>query len=260
MRTSRYTTILVCSAALAACDSGAPTSPTASLDADLGVVELVTGGLSAYASAGSGYVLGGGFAPAVKSMQPSACTYNDALQFFTCPSVTTGGYTIVRKFRLLDASGASVSTANPQTVVAIRSVIDIQGGATRSIQISRHEDNTLSGLQTTTRTLKGTATQDLSLYDQNGAAVMLEHDVSVTTDLSVVNSPDQRFPLSGTIVSDGTHTYGTAPSLSYHREIIFDGTNVMTVKQSFGGGSTMTCKQPLPPSTGTITCTVSTGL
>jgi hypothetical protein len=260
MRTFRYATILICGAALAACDSGAPTSPTASLDADLGVVELVTGGLSSYASAGSGYMISGGFAPALRSRQPSACSNNDATQFFTCPSVTSGGYTIVRKFRLLDGSGASVSTANPQTVVAVRSVIDVQGGPSSGFQISRHEDNTLSGLQTTTRTLNGIATQDLTLHDQNGALAMLTHDVSVTTDLSVMNSPDQRYPLSGTIVSDGTLTYGSSAPYAYHREIIFDGTNVMTMKQG-QGSSTVTCKLPLPPSTGTITCTVGlTGL
>jgi len=262
MRQSHSTSVLLFAALIAACDSGSPTTPTSSLDADLGVVEVVTGGMSSYSAAGSGYVGSGGFAPVLRAMQPSACAYNEATQFFTCPTVSSGGYMVARKFRLLDASGASLSSANPETVAAIRAVIDVQGGPSSQALISRHEDNTLSGLQTTTRTLDGTATQDLTLYDGNGLVTMLTHDVSVTTGLAVVNSVEQRYPLGGTIISDGTITYaGGGSSFPYHREIIFDGSNIMTMKQSVSGGSTMTCKVPLAPSSGTVTCTFgSTGL
>jgi hypothetical protein len=262
MRTTNRSAVVLLATLITACDSSSPASPAQGLDTDLSVVQVTTGGMSGYTAGGTGFIAGGGYAPALTAMYPSSCSYDAATQFFACPTVNARGLTIDRKYRLLDASGAALSTQDPLAVVAIRVVIDLQGSQPGATYLSRHEDNTLSGLQTANRTLNGTATQDLKAYHPDGTVFLVTHEVTVTTDLSILNSLDRKYPLAGTIVSDGTNTYGagTTNSFPFHREVIFDGTSVVTVKNVHDGISSMTCKVDLVKPGAYISCESGTGL
>jgi nicotinate-nucleotide pyrophosphorylase len=136
---------------------------------------------------------------------------------------------------------------NPLSVAAIRSVIDMDGTMTQTtpaamtIQMTRHEDGTLSGLQTTNPVMNSTATQSMNMT-MSGSA-MSTNETVVTTNLQVPSSPSQRYPLGGKIVATGTQTMSgiTTNTFQYQREMIFDGTSVMTVKMTVGT-FTSTCK------------------
>lgn len=259
MRKLHRSPALLLAALIIACDSSSPTSPVQGLDTDLNVVEITTGGLSGYATGGTGFASGGGFAPALPPMYPSRCAFNAETQFFACPMVSARGLVIARKYQLLDGSGAPLSAADP-SLSAIRSVIDVQG-TTTGMMVNRHEDNTLSGLQTANRTLNGTSTQDLTLYASDGSVALLTHDESSISDLSIVRSLDQKYPLGGSIVSDGTTSLGSHDDFvsHYHREVVFDGTSVVTVKSDYGSGLTTTCKIDLANSSrNSVTCVSGT--
>jgi hypothetical protein len=262
MRKLHRSAALLLGALIIACDSSSPTSPVQGLDTDLNIVEVTTGGVSGYATAGTGFASGGGFAPALPPMYPSRCAYNAATQFFACPTVSARGMVIVRKYQLLDAAGSPLAAADPLSLAAIRSVIDVQG-TTTGMMVNRHEDNTLSGLQSANRTLNGTSTQDLTLTTPDGSVALVTHDESSISDLSILRSLDQQYPLGGTIISDGTTSFSNDEFVShYHREVVFDGTSVVTVKNDYGSGWTTTCKIDLANSSRSSTTCVSgtTGL
>jgi hypothetical protein len=228
-------------AVIAGCSSGDSTEPNLALDVPLTL--MTTRGIAAYSTVAVSYGATGTVISLPNSVTASSCAYDSATQFFVCPGDSADGLTLTRKFRLLDAAGAAVSTYDPLTVVAIRAVVDVQG--TRNfaggftLQIDRHEDATLSDLGLESHVLNGTATQVLT-SGPPGTRITTS-DVSVTTDLQLSSSIDHRYPLGGTIVSDGETTFEYAPGnpLPFHREISFDGTKLMTVKTT--GALSITC-------------------
>jgi hypothetical protein len=244
MRAVRLCTAILSGIVAASCDSSGPTEPT--LDADLSVVEVMTGGITAYSTAGTGFIYGGGYAPTVKAMYPSACAYDAATQYFVCPTVTAYGLTTTRKFRLFDASGAALSTTTAAPVASMHVLVDIGGITTTSVQITRHEELRLSGIQSVNRVLNGTTTQQVTRVI--GTQSILTNDTTVTTDLQLLNSLTQKYPLGGTITSRGTRDYGDGPR-AYHREVSFDGSSVVTIR-FFEDDFTITCRFDLAITSG----------
>jgi hypothetical protein len=235
----RHFPSLVLIAALAACDSGDPVAPQVDIDAAL--TEIATGAVS-FGSFGMGSTVP---MPAANS---ASCAFDAPSGFFKCPGITTNGITFARQFQLRDATGAPLSTRDPLLVASIRSVTDVDGTLLPSTQVpvtidlQRHDDATLSGLQSANRVLDGVATQQVTVSAE-GETITL-NDTTTTTQLTLPSTPQQKYPLGGTIVSSGAIYDGNAVAEKYRIEMTFDGTSFVTVKSTIGG-ETWTCKMNL---------------
>ncbi len=223
-------------AVLVGCESGDPVTPQ--VDVDAALAEMTAG------AAGFGDFGMGSFA-SLPAPHASDCTYDAPSGYFKCAPVSASGVTFARQFQLLDASGQPLSSINPMTIASIRSVSDVSGSVTPSgpdpvtVTITRHDDATLTGVQSANRILNGTATQQLT------AAAATEHltmsDTTVTTALQLPSTAQQKYPLGGTVVSSGVIQEKAGPAEKYRIEIAFDGTSVVTIKSTFGS-VTSSCK------------------
>lgn len=237
MRISTLSLAVATAALVAGCGSDS-TEPQVDVDAALS--QMATSGISTYTTTATA-----GVTVPTPSTSAASCSYDAATKFFVCAPVTSNGLTFSRQFQLLDATGAPLSTANPLAVASIRSVIDLEGTMSQTtpqaltLQIDRHEDATLSGIQSTNRVLNGTATQQATVTSSSYTASSEES--SVTTNLQLPSSPDQKYPLGGKITTNGSTTLSLTGTTQYTREITFDGTSVMTVKMTVGT-TTTTCK------------------
>lgn len=248
MRPSRILSATLALIVAAGCDSN-PTTPEVNVDAML--TQMSGGGIATYsqaATSASSAGMGMTASPTLPTASASSCPYNATTKFFVCTPVTSNGITFSRSFQLLDASGVALSTPAPLALASIRSVVDVEGTVTpasgsqlMTTQITRHEDATLSGIQSASRVLNGSSTQRLSMTGSSFGFV--SNDTSTTTNLQLPSSPDQRYPLGGKIVTNRTVTTSGATTASFHQqeEITFDGTSVMTVKIT-QGTSIRTCK------------------
>jgi hypothetical protein len=242
MRSSHLIT-LAALAFVGACTSDS-TSPTSDVNAL--VDETATATFSSAAMASS---IGGAVLP-MPSTASSSCTYAPASQQFECAPVTMNGLTFTRSFALLDASGASLSVANPVAIASIHTISSIQGTMSSSrlsgitapvtMTIDRHEDATLSQLQAPVHVLNGTSTQKTDFV--TAGLTVSTSETSATSDLQLPKpTADVHWPLGGTITTDRTLTGNGLPSQPTHEVIAFDGTSVMTVRRTTGTVTT-TCK------------------
>ena len=190
---------------------------------------------------------------------PSACTYSASTAGFTCPSVTVDGLTFKTSYFLYDASGHSQSHPDAATTASVRTVTDGSGtltfsaaqpsgpAASGTIGLTDHEDMTLSGLLTATRTLNGTGTGHLDLTVGGGTPLHSLLDRTSTTSNVVMPAQTtgaSAWPQSGTITSDVTLTpNASTPALTVpiHSVITFNGTSIVTITTSASVFST-TCK------------------
>jgi hypothetical protein len=242
MRPLRLAPAVLLAALIAGCDSN-PTEPVVDVDATL--EQMASGGISTYTTTAVG-AMAGASVPVPSGGSSSSCAYNAETQFFVCAPITASGFTFSRQYQLIDASGAALSTPNPLLVASIRSVIDVEGTHTvtganpATVQIDRHEDATLSGIQSTNRVLNGTAAQDVSIT--SSSFVVSTSETSATTNLLLPSTPAQKYPLGGTIVTTGTMTMSgvTTSTQQYQNEISFDGTSIMRLKMTISG-TTTTC-------------------
>jgi hypothetical protein len=191
----------------------------------------------------------------------SSCSYTPAAERFDCTPVTVNGLTITRSYQLLDAAGKPLSTPDPMTIAAIRTITDAKGtlapppGAPPStIMIDRHEDATMSGLRTAHHVINGTATQKLDFTIPTGTTSI--HETSTTSDLRLPEpTAASKWPLGGTISSDRTMTIvvtgGSNITIVSKDVITFDGTSVMTFTHT-QGGTTTTCKLDLAKTLGPV--------
>jgi hypothetical protein len=234
-------------ALLAGCESGTPVEPEVNVDSVLD--QMAASGISSWSTASANSAGGPVAVPVPAGGTAASCPYNASTKFFVCAPVSSNGMTFSRQFQLLDATGTPLSAPNPLMVAAIRSVIDLEGTVTQgattqtTIQVDRHEDATLSGIQSTKRVLNGASTQMLTVTGSSFG--FTSNEVSSTTNLQLPSSPEQKYPLGGNIVTDATITSsGVATStIQQKREISFDGTSLMTVKITTG--------------TAVVTCTVN---
>lgn len=253
MRTSRLPLAFATAALIAGCGSDT-TEPQVDVDAALS--QMATSGIGTYATAAAG----AGVNVTIPAANAASCPYDASTKFFVCAPVTANGMTFSRQFQLLDATGAPLATPNPLTVASIRSVTDIEGTMSQTtpspvtIQMDRHEDATLSGIQSTNRVLNGTSTQQMTLTSSSTS--LSSNETGTTTNLQLPSSPDQKYPLGGTITATGTLTLSsiTTSTQQYSREISFDGTSIMTVKMT-SGSVTSTCKVNLAAPNSAPSCT-----
>jgi hypothetical protein len=204
---------------------------------------------AAYSSSAMAASVGGSVMPMVPT-GTSSCAFSKTNQRFECAPVTRDGITVTRSFALLDASGASLSVAGPTAIASIHTISTMSGTLASSrlsglstaatMTIDRHEDATLSQLQSPTHVLNGTSTQ-VTDFVTTGLTVHTD-ETSTTSNLRLPGpAADVRWPLGGTITTDRTLTGNGLPSQPTREVIAFDGTSIMTVTRTTGG-FTSTCR------------------
>ncbi len=241
MRPSRYT--LLAALALAAFCGSRDTTGSA---IDVNVLVDQTG-IAAYSAAAlSAAAPGVTAAIPIPSSSTSACAYSIANQRFDCAPTTVKGLTITRSYALLDASGHSLSVANPTAIVSIHSITDLKGTLTGtgpsgpSMTIDRHEDATLTDLQATTHVLNGAATQRLDFATT--ALTFSSNETSTTANLRLpAVTAATHWPLGETITTDRTMTIAGLSAATSHEVLAFDGTSVLTLTRT-SGNVTTTCR------------------
>jgi hypothetical protein len=199
----------------------------------------------------SGMAAGAGLflpVPTTLAPPPSNCPFNTSSNTFVCPSRTFSGLTSTMYFQLLDQSNQPLSEFNPSTVAAIRTVTDMSGtlgsgsNLPVSINLTRHAEQTLSGLQTDHHTLNGTATTNYSgsIATASGTSTMNMTSKETTTDLVLPpRDGTNHWPLSGSISMEMTSGSGPTAFTS-STTMTFNGTSKVTITSNFGGG-TRTC-------------------
>lgn len=230
---SRVLAVLYVGALLASC--GESTAPPA-LDPELDeALEQMT---DAEALAAPGIAMMGGTAPPVPG-DHGLCPYNSGNQRFVCPAFTASGVTINRYYQLLDASGGPQS-AWGTNVVGIRNVVDMSGTLSgagtppNSMQITSHDESTLSGIRSATRTLTGTGTSTFTVTLTGGSPSVIS--MTRTTNLTLPEPGPASYP-TGTI-SMTSSLQGS--SVTNTMTITYNGTSTATLTRNFGG-ITQTC-------------------
>lgn len=242
---------LLAAAMVTGCESD-PTEPRLDATVDAVLSQMASNGIASYATTGAVSVRPDAPRHIVPADGSSAsCAYDSVTTFFVCPTVATGSITISRSFQLLGTTGAPLSTSDPSRLAAIRSIVDASGSSSIgsgnsqiTSEFTRHDDATVSGLLSGSRLLNGKSILHTSSTGFNNT--MVTKDTSITTGLILPTSATPKYPLGGTIVTQGTAVQsGFANITAHHRtEIVFDGTNVMTVR--FTSGTTAkTCKVDL---------------
>ena len=156
--------------------------------------------------------------PSTSAPTPSSCSYDAATQSFTCPTVTATGVSFTRSFTLLTLAGTPQSQFDAATTDAVRTNSTMAGTFTTSgstFTVAGQEELTLSGLLSGVHTLAGT-----SLLNVTGteAASGAPYTLSITThvnDLVLPATRADKWPKSGSIVVDLTHTVSSTTSTSH---------------------------------------------
>lgn len=212
---------------------GLPGGQTVSLDEVLNQLNTV----GSYAGAG---LVGLGVAPAPDASMPSAtaCPYDATTTYFVCPTQTADGLTINTRYQLLTSGGVPMAAFNSATVSSLRYVVDVEGaidvGDGTSISIDSHDEQTLSGLQTTTRVVNGTGTTDLSMT-ADGQTFAVATTRAINNLVLPYEPGPNAYPASGSIT-----TTATADQVSFTSTITFHGTSTVTIVSTLNG-STQSC-------------------
>src|SRR4051812_6283563 len=242
MRIRRFL-IVMSAAALAGCASDV-TQPTVNVD-DL-VAQMSGSGIATYTSAAlSASVPGATMALATPTTGKSSCSYNTSSQAFECAPIIANGITVSRSYQLLDASSHPLTSPDPTTIAALRVVTSVVGTFTpqagsgiSSVTIDRHEDATLSGIQTTARVLDGSVNQTITVGSAAGSLTSTETSTTSNLQLPLPSAHD-KWPLGGTITTDRTIS-GSGGSFASHEVLSFNGTSIMTFTRT-AAGHTTTC-------------------
>lgn len=186
-----------------------------------------------------GVTMMGGMPAPIVSGAATPCAYNAATRSFDCPTVDVSDVSVTRSYQLLDASGTPQAAWGP-AVVAIRNTSDMEGTlspvAGMTLQVTSHDESTLSGLQSNTQALTGTSTSTMIMT--SGGETLTSH-VTRSTNLTFTRSSAAMSYPSGTITM-ATTTEGTYAS-SHSMTMTFDGTSRVRMAMSLGGGITITC-------------------
>jgi len=239
--------------ALAACSGGSegPTSPEAPEVPEVPEVPQVPGGqnvsldevlsqlntVGMYATAGLAPI---GVTPGFGASAPTttACPYDAASQYFVCPAYTANGITLAARYQLLTAGGTPMPAFDPATVSSIRYMVDVNGaldtGDGTIINIASHDEQTVSGLQTTTRTVNGSGTTDLSMTIE-GQTVAIATTRAISNLVLPAQPGPNAYPASGSIT-----TTATAEGVSFTSTMTFNGTSTVTIVSTLDG-QTQTC-------------------
>jgi hypothetical protein len=235
--------------AASGCSTSTSPSKTAAVDAALSEVG------SAQSVVSTAVVAGGAVMPSTTvAPSTSRCPYDSGTGHFVCSSVTMSGLTLTTWYELLDASGQRQAAFNSSTTAAIHTVMDMSGTLTSgtslgNVEMTRHSDQTLSGLLTGSHVLNGTGTSTSSFAAGGSTTSTSESDTIINLVLPAANAT-AKWPLSGsinTMLNPGGGSGGTALQTT----LTFNGTSVATMVTTIGG-VTQTCTidlaNPAPPS------------
>jgi len=217
---------------LTGCSRNAPTSSVTALAAATGSATLG----AAYDAVGRDLQvadstrLGPCGALALPAGIPGGCPYDAATAWFTCGAdAGPDGFTHVRAYRFLDASGAAEAAYDSLLTAAIEIHSEVSGvathdGTTTSLASERHV--TMGGLAgvESARTLNGGGTS----YRRDSSATAVRWARSTTAvDQVLVPAPFrfESWPLSGTLMT----TFETSDGLSRTGVITFNGTRYVTL-------------------------------
>jgi hypothetical protein len=228
---------LATAALLAGCGSDSGVAPSSRQPVDLAQVfsEMSVPGLSSATTAA-----GGVSAPSA-SVVPTGCSYASASQSFVCLPVTTNGLTITQSYTLLTATGSPLSTFDASAVAAVRARTTVAGTVTSdgsTITFDSQQDQTISGLQTGTHTLNGTAVTNMSGTLKSGTKTepFTSKGTMTTTGLVLpVKGSGSNYPSAGTVTVDQTSSFGGTPAISTHAVMTFNGTSKVKMTISIGG-------------------------
>jgi hypothetical protein len=226
---------LFAAATLVSC--GESTSPLPEPELDDALEQMT----EAQEAAGPAMAMLGG-AP-VPSADVGLCPYNSSNQRFVCPQVTLNGITLSRYYQLLDASGAAQSAWGAD-IVAIRSVTDASGTFTSptpgsGMQITQHDESTLSGLRAATKTLTGTGTATFTVT-ATGADPMVVN-MTRATNLTLPPEPGPNAYPTGTVaMTSSIQGLATTTNMT----MTFNGTSTVSMT-STTGPITQTCTMNL---------------
>ncbi len=244
MRNLTYRAV-VGAACLLAVSCSESTAPTLEADVEealeqLASIDELTGGATT--------LLGGVTLP--RHAAPGVCPFNPGTQRFVCPSATAQGITMSRYYQLLDATGAPQPGFNAN-VTAIHSVHERDGtitgnagGLAFTIVIDDEDDLTLSGLQSTTRTLTGTST---TLWTQTTPHETVTYTGTRATELIFPASGG--YP-TGTITTQVTSSTSSGLSTA---TITYNGTSVVTLTAALGA-QTVNCTMNLATPSAPANC------
>ena len=186
----------------------------------------------------------------------SRCPYDSGTGHFVCASATVSGLTLASWYELLDASGQRQAAFDASTTAAIHTVMDMSGTLTTSavlgnVTMTRHSDQTLSGLLTGSHTLNGTGNSAESFATGGSTTSMTESETINNLVLAAANATAQ-WPLSGSITTMLGPGSGGSGGVTSQMTLTFNGTSVATMVTATGG-VTVTCSIDLanpasPPS------------
>jgi len=172
-----------------------------------------------------------------------------------CASVTISGVTLTSWDELLDGSGRRQSAFDSSTTAAIHTVMDMSGtlaagAAAGSVTMTRHSDQTLSGLLTGIHTLNGTGNSTTSFA--GGLTTSITETDTINNLVLPAASATAKWPLSGSITSifGPTGVSGVTP---FQTTLTFNGTSIATLVTTTGG-VTQTCTMDLANPTALPSC------
>ncbi|HEX7784654.1 MAG TPA: hypothetical protein VF653_00400, partial [Methylomirabilota bacterium] len=123
-------------------------------------------------------------------------------------------------------------------VAGVRYVVDVDGeidtGDGTMIAIDSHDEQVVTGLQTTTRTVNGTGSTDLSMTIE-GQSLSVESTRSINSLVLPSEPGPGKYPGSGSI----TFT-ATADQVTYSATMTFNGTSTVSIVSTLDG-TTQTC-------------------
>jgi hypothetical protein len=223
--------------AVSGCSTSTSPSKTEAVNAALSEVG------SAQSVVSTAVVAGGAVMPAtIVAPSASRCPYDGGTGHFVCSSATIAGVTLTSWYELLDASGRRQSAFDASTTAAIHAVMDMSGTLAAgpspgSVTMTRHSDQTLTGLLTGPHTLNGTG-NSTSSFTGDLTTSITETDTINNLVLPAANATAQ-WPLSGSINTIFGPSGGSGGA-AFQSTLTFNGTSVATMVTTMGGVTT-TC-------------------
>jgi hypothetical protein len=228
--------VLLSAAAVIACSDG--TSPDVNDEESLEQVLSELGTVGTYAGAGLAGA-GVGFT-GVSAPPPEVCAFDAVTEYFVCAERTMEGVTFNRRYQLLDAGGSLLSSFDPATVSGIRNVTDLSGtmqrehpagGGVVTFTIESHDEQTLTGLRTATRTLNGSGTSEHTM-------TLGEETVTTTATRTTENLVLPAAPGPGTYPASGViTTTASSQQMTFTSTMTFNGTSAVTIVVTMNGVS-----------------------
>lgn len=186
----------------------------------------------------------GGATEATPALTAARCPYNSTTASFVCTTVNSGGLTIDQDFILLSTTGASQSAFDGATTDGVQALTTIGGSYTASgvtYTADGAQTLTLSGLQSSTRTLEGTGVVTVTADDGTNPPQTL----TITETMSGLKIPAASasatvWPSSGTVTLESVVELGGGLSSTSTVTMTFNGTSTVHVVV-VSDGATTTC-------------------